>query len=402
MDESRPDAAEEQTSGGRSLVLWTHYVFRRGPEVEETWEQLFRSHPVRLLYVAGRGFDVRARLVMEKFVATLRNARSEIESAELLLMRFPYRLDPEMEGLTEENARALEEAFADFGRTEEVRVEPFAAGEDDLSFTNTLRLATKNVLERSTNRTHIILDISSLPRVAVVALSTGILQKLIPDRTAPTALYANGVDFQILVAEDAQLDGLIHAEEPANDLVLIPGFSGALRTESMRDWPLAWFPILGENRLKQLEKLMTEIPGDAEICPVLPHPSSDPRRADQLLIEYKKPLFDSRETPISNILLVHERNPFEAYRQLLRAMERYRESMGVLGGCRLVVTPLGSKLITVGASLACFEMRPAGSGENYAVAIPYATPTRYVAPVARLRATEPVIASLLLTGRAYE
>ena len=91
----------------------------------------------------------------------------------------------------------------------------------------------------------------------------------------------------------------------------------------MRDWPLVWFPILGENRGNQLEKVMAEIPADAEICPVLPHPSSDPRRADRLLVEYKRPLFDSQKTEISNILLVHERNPFEAYRQLLQAMRSY-------------------------------------------------------------------------------
>lgn len=39
--------------------------------------------------------------------------------------------------------------------------------------------------------------------------------------------------------------------------------------------------------------------------------------------------------------------------------------MTILGGCRLVVTLLGSKLITLGAGLACFEMRPAETGEKY-------------------------------------
>jgi hypothetical protein len=118
-------------------------------------------------------------------------------------------------------------------------------------------------------------------------------------------------------------------------------------------------------------------------------------------VEYKAPLFDSRQTPTTNILYAHESHPFEAYRQLLGAMQRYRNSMTVIGGCRLVVTPLGSKLITLGAGLACFEMRPADLNEKYGVAIPHAEPTRYLASVDDLRKSRPEISALLLTGEAY-
>jgi len=244
-----------------------------------------------------------------------------------------------------------------------------------------------------------VLDVSSLPRVVYLALLTGILNKLIADRQMPNATFANGINFQVLVAEDAALDGNIRSEDPSNDLVLIPGFSGALHAESYQDWPLVWFPILGEGKRSQLEKVMAlAIPPNAEICPVLPHPSRDPRRADRLLIEYRQPLVDAWGTPTANILLVHESNPFEAYRQLLKAMRRYRDSMRIMGGCRLVVTPLASKLITLGAGLACFEMRPADMSVEYGIAIPYAEPTRYAVSVEAFRASKPEISALVLTG----
>jgi len=108
-----------------------------------------------------------------------------------------------------------------------------------------------------------------------------------------------------------------------------------------------------------------------------------------------------RQTPTGNILYAHEAHPFEAYRQLLGAMERYRDSMRIIGGCRLVVTPLGSKLITLGAGLACFEMRPSSMEDNYVVAIPYAHPTRYIASTRALLASKPDICALVLTGEAY-
>jgi hypothetical protein len=118
-------------------------------------------------------------------------------------------------------------------------------------------------------------------------------------------------------------------------------------------------------------------------------------------MEYRQEIFVARQTPTTNILYAHEAHPFEAYRQLLHAMKRYTTSMMALGGCRLIVTPLASKLITIGAGLACFEMKPSGMDKNFGVAIPYAEPKRYNASRDELRNSKPEITSLLLTGEAY-
>ena len=139
---------------------------------------------------------------------------------------------------------------------------------------------------------------------------------------------------------------------------------------------------------------------DAEICPIIPHPSRGLRRAEQLLLEYAPILFDKLQVPVSNALYVSESNPFETYRQLLGAMERYRKSLTMLGGCRLAVTPISSKLVTLGAGLACFEMRLSQT-DNYGVTMPYAEPMRYITSEADLNSANPEIASLVLTGHAY-
>lgn len=83
---------------------------------------------------------------------------------------------------------------------------------------------------------------------------------------------------------------------------MIPGCITAWQqAESHQDRPLVWFPVLGENTVNQLQKINDSalIPMEAEVCPVVPHPSKDPRRADNLLVEYRGPLFDSRKTPTS-------------------------------------------------------------------------------------------------------
>lgn len=332
------------------MTLWNRYVFRRGAEVQDMWDQMFlqrRGRPVRLLYIGGRGFDVRAQVVMDKFITSLGASGCVIERAELLLVGFSgYELGEELKALTEENASWLEAKFAAIGSTKIVPIGSIAEDEDDISVNNALRRGMKEVLKTVPDQTDILLDVSSLPRIAYLSLMLGLLQFLVIDREGNIPLAAKGINLQVLVGEDAELDSQIKSEDPSNELVLIPGYASALQTESTQDQPLVWFPVLGENRVAQLKKVSGAIPGSAEICPVLPHPSRDPRRGDRLLIEYKEPLFDERETPLTNVLYAHEANPFEAYRQLLGAMRRYQKSLSVLGGCRLVMTPLSSKLIT--------------------------------------------------------
>lgn len=386
-------------------MLWDHYVFRRGNAVHELWDSLLNDRPVELLYIAGRGFDLRAQAVMREFVVGQLGAGRRTVSAKLLLLGLDgYELDERIQQLTDENAAALKAEFSPLGETATITVATLE-GEEEASASDLLRQRVKRVLDEIDGKTDIILDVSSLPRATYLALLTNILQKLVPIKTAVEGsvhpLYANGVNFQVLVAEDAKLDGQIRAEDPSNDLLNIPGFFAAWQAEGVQDWPLVWFPVLGEGRVNQLQIIASSIPTEAEVCPVLPHPSKDPRRADRLLVEYREPLFDSRKTPTSNILYAHELQPFEAYRQLFGAMQRYQHSMTILGGCRLVITPLGSKLITLGAGLACFEMRPFDWNEKYGVAIPHAEPRRYLASVELLRQSKPDVSLLLLTGEAY-
>jgi hypothetical protein len=82
-------------------------------------------------------------------------------------------------------------------------------------------------------------------------------------------------------------------------------------------------------------------------------------------------------------------------------MQRYRDSLNIMGGSRLVVTPLASKLMTVAAGLACFAIRPYSLSARYRVGMPYAEATRYTVDMAHLQASKPEICALVLTGDAY-
>lgn len=387
-------------------LLWNPYVFRREAGVADLWDRMFANRKAKLLYIAGRGFDVRGSEVLRGFLESCHAGKYQLESADLLLVGFDrYELSEELIALTKANELELRHLFSGYGEVNAVTIGKVSEdGDEDLSATGALFSGNQAVVAHLKDHTDIILDVSSLPRVVYLSLITAMLGKLIPDKSVEDALYANGVNFQVLVAENALLDAAIRSEDPSDELVLIPGFGSALRAESMRDWPLVWFPMLGENRESQFDKVATlaSIPSTAEVCPILPHPSKNPRRADDLLISYRQQLFDAqRQTPTSNILYAHESNPFEAYRQLYQAMSRYCKSLSVLGGCRMLVTPLSSKLMTVAAGLACFEMKPEAGEETYAVAIPYAEPKRYAVSIDELKATPSTLSCMVLTGESY-
>jgi len=384
-------------------MLWQHYVFRRGTAVEDMWDRFFNDRELRILYIGGRGFDPRAQTVLTRFVAALRPRSKSIAQAEQLLVDMRrYELSEDLRALTEENAAALSKIFSEIGKTSESVIDAGTDDGEEISTTNALRSGIASILARVPGCTDLILDVSSLPRVAYLAILTGVLQHLVPDKSATSPLSASGINFQVLAAEDSDLDSLIASEDPSADLVTIPGFSAALYAESMKDWPMVWFPILGESRLGQLTAVSSAIPDKAEICPIVPHPSRGLRKAEELLIEYQSLLIDKLQVPVSNLLYVSESNPFEAYRQLISAMERYRASLRILGGCRLAVTPLSNKLVTLGAGLACFEMSQGSASQAYGVAIPYAEPMRYVASKADLTRSSAEVVSLLLTGAAYD
>lgn len=154
-------------------MLWRQYVFRRGQEVYNTWNRLFERRPIRLLFISGRGFDLRAQQVMNAFMENVRESRQNVQDAKLLLVGFTgYQLSPELNQQTEENAKALEECFAKIGRTETVSIGSAAFDEEDISGSMALRLGANAILGHLADHTDVVLDVSSLPRVVYLALLT--------------------------------------------------------------------------------------------------------------------------------------------------------------------------------------------------------------------------------------
>ena len=102
-----------------------------------------------------------------------------------------------------------------------------------------------------------------------------------------------------------------------------------------------------------------------EICPMVPFPSINERRADEILIKFRKQLFDIWKIEKKNIIYASETNPFQVYRRICETVDHYSNVLQPLNGdeqdvtksCRFVFTALTSKLMAIGTFLAAFNLK---------------------------------------------
>jgi hypothetical protein len=66
--------------------------------------------------------------------------------------------------------------------------------------------------------------------------------------------------------------------------------------------------------------------------------------------------FDQWGVEPRNIIYASEQNPFETYRQIYQAVCDYNKVLSPLGGCKTVVSAMSSKLLSIGALLAAYEL----------------------------------------------
>lgn len=199
----------------------------------------------------------------------------------------------------------------------------------------------------------IFVDVSSLPRAIYFPVLAKLLYLLdgIEGERAPNLF--------LLVSENAGLDSRIEEEGIDEDADYVHPFRGGVERESLAGRPRVWFPLLGERQHVQLARIH-DLVNPAEICPLLPAPSADPRRGDRLVIEYRELLFDRLRVEPRNFIYASETNPFEVYRQLRHAILHYGDALQPLGGSNAVISATSSKLLSVGALLAAYELKRMG------------------------------------------
>lgn len=340
---------------------------RGADEVAALWaEREIKS----ALMVVGAGFDPRAAVAYEVVSAAAPVA------VDVLRCELPMATQHETQPLAETNRARIDVAAADA----EATILDHDPGQADTGMSIARSLFSLALFE---TYDEVIVDVSAMPRGVYFPLIRGLLQ-----------LFDSGRwqgQLHVVACDNPAVDGLVIGEGVETPRAL-PGFTDLDADDAETT---IWVPVLGEGEAARLDVLVEDIRA-GEICPVLPFPAANPRRADNLIMEYRQLLIDSERVELRNFIYAHESNPFDLYKTLSELNADYSQALLPLGKTRMVLSAHSSKLLSVGVLLTAFE---------HHLEVRHASPSVYgVRDLAALVGLEDhdLVVDLWLTGQPYD
>lgn len=313
---------------------WDPCIAHCGDEADKFLAQYFSQADRKILLVAGAGFDPRSYIVSRQFSKVATNLR-----AFLIRENRPHPPQDQSDR-ADENTNMLLDLLVD---RQVVPVDIFGPDNAIVGGRNVISALSHQNLE---NVTDVIVDIS--------ALSAGTSFPIIRYFIECNDREQKAVNLHLFVVHDPRLDAEIRSI--ASDAPgYVHGFKGRSTLSSAADMARLWLPQLATGCRAALERLHGFIePHDT--CPVLPFPATDPRIGDALVEEY---LMNELEIPWSidarNIVYTDEGDPLDLYRTILTLDDLRKPVFAETGGSMLVLSPLGSKVMALGALMAALE-----------------------------------------------
>lgn len=333
-------------------MRWRDYILFRGDAFSSFWQAHLAERPRSLLFVLGKGFDPRTCMAL-RIIADLAGA-ALTETMALEFDQGEGTLSQTLRDRAGSNWTELETLIAGKGRS---TIHNLAFRTPDGRRVGARSAA--NVFSdeaRLTEFSDIIIDISAMPRSVYFPLIARLLyfhdELKLKQQIAP--------NIHLVVAEDPKLDCLIREEGVDETASFLHPFEGEFNREATGQQPKVWIPVLGESRTTQFDRIYDLVKPD-EVCPVLPSPSRNPRRGDDIVMEYRDLLFDQLRLDPRNIIYASEFNPFEVYRQVRKVVLHYHGVLELIGGCKVALSALCSKFMSLGVLLVGYELKSANS-----------------------------------------
>jgi len=354
-------------------VRWQNCVYQKGDEAEAFLE-FFKQPDRTILVLAGGGFDPRSTAVVKKLASATDRMKC------LLIREDRPNPPPELVAQADRNREEIQ------GTVKEVQLVPIQIFAADLAVTAGREIAKLVGAADLSKYTDVVVDVSALSKGVAFPMVRAALESL---RTKPKT------NLHLMVAENADIDSCV--EEIPNDRPeMIAGFSGAWGLDATRDTAIMWLPQLrkGNSQRSILDKLYKFVDPD-ETCPILPFPARNPRLPDELLEEYLIEIQSTWQVDPGDLVYAHESDPLDVYRAILRLDDIRKRVFREVGGSQIVLSPLGSKVLGIGALMAALA-------RDFPVA--YVEAIEYRVELAMMNARHPNAAEIVhvwLHGEAY-
>lgn len=313
---------------------WDPCVIHRAHVATQFIAQLFAEARRRIVLIAGAGFDPRSAAACE-LIATVASGRISA----LLIREERPNPDP----------RLLQRADANTAKM--TRLIPTAKVAHINIFANDgAAIGGRAVIEEV--RALSLADVTDVV-VDLSALSIGVAYPVVRLLDQVIARLRHIVNLHLVVNDEPLLDGAIQPE--ATDRAsTVHGFQGGFGLDSNSRAIKLWLPQLIRGKRPILERIYQYLTPD-EVCPILPFPSRDARLGDMLLDHYRPEIESAWGVDARHLVYADERNPLDLYRSILTIADARHRVFEHVGGSLILLSPLGSKALAVGALMAAIE-----------------------------------------------
>jgi len=328
-------------------LRWRNYFLRDDAGFDEFWRPFLAERKRDVLFVLGHGFDARMCDGIERVLSLDGEGARNV-----VLIAFDEGAESPSQTYLHQrkaNGEQLEKLILGRGKIEHRDIKMFSKDNRRIGARSIAQEFASSAEFRS--YTDVVVDISALPRSLYMPLLAKFLALF--DAEAEVGEKRN---LHVIVSHSPAIDVAIVEEGLEESASYLFGFAAAaLESESTSGQPKIWIPVLGKRQRAQLERINQFVMPD-EICPLLPSPAQDPREGDSIMIECRELLFDQLRVEPRNIIYAAESNPFEVYRQLMRSILHYDRALKPLGGCKVALSAMSSKLASMGVLLAAYEL----------------------------------------------
>lgn len=314
-------------------MRWDQCIANFGQEVADFAKDYFSDQKHKVLLIAGAGFDPRSKIVAKCLV----DAGTDIEA--VLIKEIRPEPSQDLVELADNNKTDLEALLE---KHDLLEIEIFGSDNAVIGGRNVVNAL--NALSYD-GFTDVVVDISALS----IGTSFPAIRYFI-ERIEAKVQPAN---LHVFVTHNPSLDTgitLIPSDSPG----YIHGFRGGTSLDSASGAAKLWLPQLVTGRRAALNALHGYLePHDT--CPIVPFPASNPRQVDILAEEYIAELENAWSVDTRNLVYADESNPLDLYRTILRLHDLRRLVFQDIGGSLMILSPLGSKIMAIGALLAAME-----------------------------------------------
>ncbi|MFM0386771.1 hypothetical protein [Paraburkholderia dipogonis] len=316
------------------LLRWDPCIAHRGDEVPIFVDEYFKDPSRKVLFIGGAGFDPRSAIVASLLSSACKNVRAFLIKEN--------RPNP-TQGLVkkaEDSRTALASAFS---QHEIVSIEIFGADGAVVGGRNVVVALHDQDFGSVTD---VVVDVS--------ALSIGTSFPMIKYLVERFDGGGGSTNLHVFVAHEAALDEAI-VPIPCDVPGYIHGFRGASTLDRSLGAAKLWLPQLARQRRSTLTRLYSFLEQPHDTCPILPFPASNPRLGDEIASDFLTEFESSWSVDTRNIVYAAEDDPLDLYRTILKLDDLRRPVFEEFGGSLLVLSPVGSKVMALGALMAALE-----------------------------------------------